>query len=311
MTPVTSLRVLRPVAGTDVVAVGRLHDAAEALDGHPSLNDTVWRDLEAGGSGSAGVLATDDETSVGYVHVARSDNFATPHWELGLVVHPDHRGRGLERELLAGTVDHIASKGGGLAVLWVLGADDRDDTAVAPAVFAPQRDLLQMRVSLPLAEHPVWPAGVEARAFVPGRDDEAWLEVNNRAFANHPEQSGWVTATLRRRMAEPWFDAAGFLLAFDDDGLAGFCWTKIQPPEPGESEQLGEIFVIGVDPSRHGRGLGRTLTVAGLASLAERGVGTGMLFVDGANEAAVRLYQSLGFETYRLDRAYSHEVAPA
>lgn len=310
MSAVTSLRLLQPVERADIVAIGRVHDAVEAVDGHPSLNESVWRDLEAPGADSAGVLARDGSEVVGYAHIARSDSFTAQHWAVGLVVHPDHRGRGIERELLAAVVEHIAGTGGGRAVLWVLGADDEDDTAVAPAGFAPQRDLLEMRVALPLAERPAWPPGVETRAFDPGRDEDAWLEVNNRAFANHLEQSGWVAATLRRRMAEPWFDPAGFLLAFDNEGLAGFCWTKVHPPEPGESEPLGEIFVIGVDPPRHGRGLGRALTIAGLASLADRGIRTGILFVDGANAPAVGLYRSLGFETDRIDRAYGREVDP-
>jgi mycothiol synthase len=312
VTSVTTLRLVEPIASGDAVAVGRLHDAAEAADGHASLNETVWRDLDAGGRpGSAGVLAREGETAVGYAHVARSDSFSPPHWEIGLVVHPDHRDGGLEGELLRASVDHIAREGGGPAVLWLLGTDERDDEGVAPAGFAPQRDLLQMRVALPLAEEPTWPTGTEVRAFVPGRDDEAWLEVNNRAFANHPEQGGWVRDTLRRRLTEPWFDPAGFLLAVDERGLAGFCWTKVHPPAPGDVEALGEIFVIGVDPSRHGRGLGRALTVAGLASLAQRGIRTGMLYVDGANEAALRLYRSLGFEIHRRDRAYAREVTPS
>jgi mycothiol synthase len=151
---------------------------------------------------------------------------------------------------------------------------------------------------------------VEVRPFVPGQDDEAWLTVNNRAFTDHPEQGGWVKATLERRMAEPWFDPKGFLLAFDADGLAGYCWTKVHPATDADPE-LGEIFVIGVDPSRQGSGLGKALVVAGLSSLAERGIRTGMLFVDGDNESALRLYESLGFTTHRRDRAYEREVAPA
>ncbi|MCI0634196.1 MAG: mycothiol synthase, partial [Actinobacteria bacterium] len=170
----------------------------------------------------------------------------------------------------------------------------------------------EMRVPLPLTDQPEWPAGVKARTFAPGRDEDAWLAVNNRAFAGHPEQSGWVRATLQRRMAEPWFDPEGFLLAVDEhDRIVGFCWTKLHPAEPGEPEALGEIFVIGVDPAHHGGGLGRALVVAGLGSLAGRGVRTGMLFVDGANEAAVGLYRALGFETHRRDRAYARAVSPA
>ena len=49
--------------------------------------------------------------------------------------------------------------------------------------------------------------------------------------------------------------------------------------------------MIGADPGRQGIGLGRALTVGGLASLAERGITVGMLYVDGANEAAVGLYR--------------------
>ncbi|MGH9015968.1 MAG: mycothiol synthase [Acidimicrobiia bacterium] len=307
------IRVLRPVAPAEVVAVGRLHDAAEAADGHPSLNEAVWRDLERdGGPESAGVLATDGEEAVGYAHVARSDNFSPPHWAIGLVVHPDRRGAGLEADLLDAAVErHVAGHGGGPALLWVLGAGEKHDAAVAPAGFRRQRDLLQMRAPLPPSEPPVWPEGTRVRAFAPGRDEDRWLDVNNRAFADHPEQGGWTRATLRRRMAEPWFDPAGFLLAEDAAGLAGFCWTKVHPPAPGDPEPLGEIFVIGVDPSRRGTGLGRALSVAGLTSLAERGVRTGMLFVDGANKPALGVYRSLGFETHRLDRAYSRAVAAA
>jgi mycothiol synthase len=136
--------------------------------------------------------------------------------------------------------------------------------------------------------------------------------VNNRAFAGHPEQGAWTVEMLQRREAEAWFDPEGFLLAFDGDGLAGFCWTKVHPPHPPhEPVALGEIYVIGADPRRHGKGLGRALTAGGLESLADRGIRQGMLYVDGANDAAVGLYGSLGFTTHRTDRAFGRDVAPA
>lgn len=304
-------RVLQPVTPADLVLVTRLHDEAEAADGHASLGEAVWRDLDSPiDDASAGVLATDDtdgDRPVGYAHVFRSDNVSPPHWVAGVVVDSAHRSTDIESAVLEAAVAHVAAMGGGLVVLWIFDPDDRDDRAAEQAGFRRARDLLQQRVPLPLGEQPEWPPGVEVRPFVPGQDDAAWLEVNNRAFAGHPEQGGWVEDTLRRRMAEPWFDPKGFLLAVDAGGLAGFCWTKVHPPTDTDRE-LGEIFVIGVDPSRQGTGLGRALVVGGLASLAERGVRTGMLFVDADNQEAVRLYASLGFTTARVDRAYEHTV---
>ena len=303
--------MLQPVTPADLVTVTRLHDDAEAVDGHASLGEAVWRDLDRPLEPvSAGVVAIDSRRTLGFAYVHRSDNVTPAHWDLGFVVHPDaRRDMQVAVALLERAAEHVAGHGGGLVVLWIFEPDVRDDDAAAQAGFRRQRDLLQMRVALPPGETATWPPGVEVRPFVPGDDDAAWLAVNNRAFAGHPEQGGWVASTLARRLAEPWFDPKGFLLAFDADGLAGFCWTKIHPATDTDAE-LGEIFVIGVDPSREGKGLGRALVVAGLSSLAERGVRTGMLFVDGDNEAALRLYESLGFTTHRRDRAYEREVAP-
>ena len=115
---------------------------------------------------------------------------------------------------------------------------------------------------------------------------------------------------IRAREREVWFDADGFLVAFDDEGMAGFCWTKVHPADPpDEPDALGEIYVIGADPRWHGRGLGRALTAGGLEWLGAQGLTTGILYVDGANEAAVGLYRALGFSDHRVDRAYGREVA--
>jgi len=286
--------------------VTRIEAAARGADGHTSLNDAVWRDLDAAAPDSAGFFSHD----FAYAHVARSDTFSPRHWAVGVTIRPDARDSAVRRALLAAAVDHIARHGGGRAVYWVLGADDRIDRELTALGWRADRDLYEMRVALPLrVERMPWPDRFTVRTFEPGRDDAAWLEVNNRAFANHAEQGGWIEETLQRRLHEDWFDPSIFLLAFDASGLAGFNWMKIYDPE-GRGV-LGEIFVIGVDPRAQGTGLGRALAVSGLDAVHERGVKTGSLFVAAESTAAVGLYRSLGFDVHRADRAYEYEVPAA
>jgi mycothiol synthase len=152
---------------------------------------------------------------------------------------------------------------------------------------------------------------VETRAFVPGDDDEEWLRVNNRAFAEHGEQGGWTLHTFRHRQREPWFDPDGFRVLEVDGRMAGFCWTKVHEPTPIGDEELGEIYVIAVDPDFHGRGFGRQLVLAGLEHLAGRGITTGMLYVDADNTPAVALYEQLGFTVHSTNAAFVADVDPA
>ena len=299
--PDVAIRTLASLDATQVAGVRALHDDAQNADGHESIGEAVWRDLAdpANAGPHAEVVATDGGRLVGFAHAATG---ADGHAEIGLAVQPDARGDDVERGLLDATVDAARAQGASSAIWWRIGADETSDAVATSAGFRPSRDLHRMEVRLPLDQEPRWPDGVDVRTFVPGRDDDAWLAVNNAAFAGHPEQGGWTRATLERRTREPWFDPKGFVVAFDDRGLAGFCWTKVH------DDGAGEIYVIGVDPSRQGRGLGRPLVVAGLQSLADRGVTTGMLYVDAANVAAVALYRSLGFNTVRVDRAYERDL---
>ncbi|WP_460364792.1 mycothiol synthase, partial [Actinocorallia lasiicapitis] len=141
-------------------------------------------------------------------------------------------------------------------------------------------------------------AGFAIRTFEPS-DAEAWLRLNRVAFADHPEQGQWTIDDLRHRMDEPWFDPSGFFLATKGDRLVGFHWTKTHP------DGLGEVYVVGVDPSIQGVGLGRTLTLAGLHHLRDRGLPTVLLYVDESNTSAVRLYESLGFTRHQTDVMYA------
>jgi mycothiol synthase len=282
-------------------AIEQLDAAARTADGHDALGDAIWRDLDAPGDDSVGFLID----GRAYVHVARAGS----HWIAGTIRLPAARDRATTRTLLDAALAHVTAHGGGQLECWVFGAADADDAAFGAAGFVADRELFEMRVALPLPEVPTFPAGTTVRTFERGRDEGDWLRINNLAFTGHPDQGGWTPATLEQRIAEPWFDPSLFLLATDAHGLAGFNWLKLHEAREPDPE-LGEIYVIGVDPRTQGTGLGRALAIAGLAAVHERGAGIGMLFVDAENAGALALYRSLGFEVHRTDRAYVREVEP-
>jgi len=185
--------------------------------------------------------------------------------------------------------------------LWAHGRNSVAAQAAAQAGWQPVRTLLQLRAplaGLELAE-PRLPGGVSIRPFEPGTDEQAWLAVNARAFASHPEQGRWTAADLADRLAAPWFDPAGFLLAVRADGqLLGYHWTKVHTETP---EPMGEVYVLGVDPAAQGLSLGKALLVAGLRHLRERELGTVLLYVEADNTPARGLYEGLGFTVFASD----------
>jgi mycothiol synthase len=181
--------------------------------------------------------------------------------------------------------------------VWSHGRHSRLVPVLAGHGFERIRELHQLRRPLDeLAADPPLPADVEVRAFAPGKDDAEWLALNATAFASHAEQGKWTQADLQSRIDEPWFDAAGFLLAWRGSELLGYHWTKVHP------DGMGEVYVLAVAPAAQGLGLGGALLVRGLRHLRdERGCPAVLLYVDGDNPGAMRLYERDGFARYDLD----------
>ena len=296
-----------------------LADAAAAADGVGPLSEQVRLHLEYGGDHAArDLLLRRGAALAGYSHLGGPD--PAGHLSGELVIDPAQRRRGLGLALARAAV----AAAGPLPVrIWAHGDLPAAAGLAAAAGFTRVRSLFQMRRSLaePLPE-PRLPDGITLRSFVPGQDEDEWLALNAAAFSGHPEQGGWTRAELEHREAQPWFDPAGFFLAVRAGRLAGFHWTKIHAAagagEPAGADEpadvgapTGEVYVVGVHPAEQGTGLGRALTLAGLHYLRGREIPSVMLYVDGENTAAIRLYASLGFAHTITDVMYEHAPAPA
>ena len=212
-------------------------------------------------------------------------------------VDPAHRRAGHGTALLEAIREHRPD-----ARFWAHGALEPALALLSGAGLVPARTLLTMRRDLAeeiAAPRPV-PEGVEVGAFDAARDADAWVELNARAFADHPEQGSMTRADLEARMAEPWFDARGFHVARRDDRLLAFVWTKHEAGSP-----VGEIYVVATAPEAQGTGLASILLARALAGLRERGAHEAELYVEGSSTGAVRLYERMGFEVSGRDVQFS------
>jgi mycothiol synthase len=313
-----SLTVTSQLDGAAAAAVLALADAAAREDRVGPLSEQARLQARHGGQPARHLLLTQGGELAGYAQLdlaGAADPADGPSGEL--VIHPRFRRRGLGLRLarrLQAEAGRLAAGAGPRPLrVWAHGDLPAARALAARAGFTRSRALWTMRRPLagPLPG-PQFPPGVTVRTFAVGTDEPAWLALNRKAFAHHPEQGAWTMDDLTVREREPWFDPAGFFLAERSGALAGFHWTKVHgtgpgtPGEPSGAEPVGEVYVVGVDPAEQGSGLGRALTLAGLQHLRARGLREVMLYVDEDNTAAIRLYESLGFHHAATDVMFRH-----
>ncbi|MCW5951776.1 MAG: mycothiol synthase [Propionibacteriaceae bacterium] len=274
------------MSAEQATAVDAMAARAAAADGFDPLNEEA-RFSRASGD-ARHLLATESDELVGYlVH-------SPVHQTSQLVVDPAYRRRGIGSRLVAALGADAPPR------LWAF-----HDAPPAQG-FVRQLGLVEGRALL-VMEKPLSPEGiggprgylqdgVHLRGYVP-EDAAALLAVNAAAFAHHPEQGRLDAAGLAARMNEEWFDPDGLIVAVENGRMLGFHWTK-------RAGDLGEVYVVGVDPAAQGRGLGRRLLQAGLDHLAKTGCSSVILYVDSADTVAVGMYLSAGFGVAHRDVLY-------
>jgi mycothiol synthase len=300
------LQHLNHLSKSQQESVLALIKAAHDFDGTPAIAEHVLLHLRHGGDKSDSHLVIEENKEViAYAHLDKTDLVAGPSVEA--VVHPQHRGKGLGASIIKEAIKICGDR----TRIWSHG-----DLPTAKAIAASlklERVWSNLLMSKSLGEIQPVTSKYPIRTFIPDLDNQAFLDLNNKVFANYPDQGGWSKDDLKVRVNESWFDDKGFFVAEDSGELIGFCWTKIHGAHThshtgGDDdhghEALGEIYVLAVNPDYKGQGMGRDLTITGLNYLKYQGLNNVMLYVGVENKPAFNLYKSLGFIEFGSDVMY-------
>ncbi len=297
---------LEVVDAADAAEPLALLDAAEATHPVPLVDETERERLEALAVGAIertprwrSLLARRGDRPVGYASLVLPDQ---PQDEAvgDLAVPREHREDGAVLAALLGRQRHLLVDPGVHATVWLRDAGDADiEVATSHGGHVRRRLGVLGRALETVPDVPDTPA---IRTYRGPDDDAAVVGVLDAAYAG-TDDGGWDLARFEDRRSTDWFDPADLLLAVAPDGdVLGLHWLKRR------DATTGEVYNLAVHPRAQGHGAGPALLAAGLAHLQAIGCTEVLLWVDLANERAVRLYRSQGFETRWVDVAL--EVPP-
>ena len=230
----------------------------------------------------------------------------TPFWTIDYVCHPDAE-KNLHRRILA-WADRRANamlgtpSGHPMWFVEVFAHQAERIRDLEAAGFASQADvgedswskvLLCRSVDLPVLGYSL-PAGFTIRPLAGEREVAAYVQLHQAVFGSRNMTVAWRARTLRRPEYQPDLD----LVAVAPAGrLAAFCvcWLDGRLAEgPG-----GQIEPLGVHQDFRNLGLGQSILSEGLRRLSLGGARTVWVETDQDRNAALGLYERMGFRPRR------------
>jgi len=312
----------RPLTREDLPAVAALYADAERVDdtGHhwdaDDLAEYWFAPFVETARDTRVVLDGADVVAVGAVVAPPTfrDAYGV---HLDGTVHPDRRGEGIGRALLAWQVErgrqvHAERQPTAPARLTVLGLASVTglEGLLRRAGFEAVRWFASM--SRPLTDLPDRRVveGVGLQAYDWARDEEVRL-AHNAAFTDHygsseRDRTSWESMFTGQRAFRP--DLS--VLAVGDGAVLGYVLAYVHEADTAATGKVDAYYgQIGVVPAARGRGLAKAVISAALHAAADAGCDTASLQVDTDNTSEAQgLYAAMGFAVHRTEVSWSVQV---
>lgn len=254
-------------------------------------------------------LAWKDNRLVGYadLYVAKGNRDTGSTIYCSGVVHPQLRRRGLGRRLLetafaraAECLDEIED---GQVNFQGSRRDVEEDRKALYEEFGMSPVRYWVNLARPIGNGlpPVnLPAGIRLRTFDPESDAETVWQVDNTAFRDHWNHTGWKLEDLFHWIKMPHFRPELWFLAEEEAtcSVVGIGLNVIDPDWIAQTgRQEGCVDTLAVLREHRHRGLGTALLAHSLHVLRQEGMEAAHLHADAENlTGAMRLYERVGFQ---------------
>lgn len=150
------------------------------------------------------------------------------------------------------------------------------------------------------------PEGYEIRAFRPGKDEEAWCEVRNSAFANlQGSETPLMPDQVTKMVNADDYIESGLLMLYHNEKPVGVVRGAKDEYEGTPIMNIGPLAII---PQYQGKGLGRILLRASMKFAKDNGYDRTILCVNAENERAKVLYIQEGFRQVEGVVCYKYDL---
>ncbi|MFC1912935.1 GNAT family N-acetyltransferase [Chloroflexota bacterium] len=222
-------------------------------------------------------------------------------------VHPEHRRQGIATKLLDYALNRAQELGTEVAQIEIPQDNTLARSILTRLSFRLVRRFFHLRLSMAkVCRQDMEQAALGCHQLQRGEEDKL-TQIQNRSFAGvwgyNPNTVAAIT--YRTSLCNP----QDIVLTCNGDKVTGYCWTEITDDEETASgARKGRIFMLGVDPTYRGKGVGKKALLAGLAHLQDKGLTVAELTVDSKNKVACALYRMVGFEVETSSMWYEKRI---